>query len=263
MCLIAWNWQPYSTTPLLLLANRDEFYARPALPLHWWEPAANGAEVLAGKDLQGGGTWLGLSRTGRLAALTNFRSAKPQRDNAPSRGELVASFLHSDLSADAYMLQLAQRCGEYNPFNLLVFDGQQLMGLESRGAKVLQHVPGLGAVSNANFQTPWPKLMQLHAGLAAHAGLEKAADLRQFLPLLHDRSLVPDSTLPDTGVSLALERDLSAVFISTPGYGTRACSVVALRQDRAEFLEQSFGPVGLLADIQMHFVVGTPLQAGP
>ena len=253
MCLIAWNWQPNSATPLLLLANRDEFYARPALPLHWWEPVGNGARILAGKDLQGGGTWLGVSSGGRLAALTNFRSGTPQRANAPSRGGLVASFLHSDLSADAYLRQLAQHCAEYNPFNLLVFDSQQLMGLESRGAKVLTHVPGIGAVSNADFHTPWPKLTQLRTGLEAEASVSEVADLRQFLPLLHDRRMAPDAALPHTGVSLELERVLSATFIATPGYGTRACSVVALHQNRAEFIEQNFAQKGLVCETQEQF----------
>ena len=253
MCLIAWNWQPNSATPLLLLANRDEFYARPALPLHWWEPAGNGTQLLAGRDLQGGGTWLGVSRTGRLAALTNFRTGEPQRTNTPSRGELVAAFLHSDLSADAYLQQLARHCGDYNPFNLLVFDGQQLMGLESRGAKVLTHTPGLGAVSNADFHTPWPKLTRLQSGLATQA-TDTVDDLRKFLPLLHDPSVAPDAALPHTGVPLELERVLSATFIATPSYGTRACSVVALHQSRAECIEQSFGPQGLISEKQEQFL---------
>ena len=255
MCLIAWNWQPDSATPLLLLANRDEFYARPALPLHWWNTAPNGAQVLAGKDVQGGGTWLGVSRTGRLAALTNFRTAEPQRTNTPSRGELVASFLQGDLPADVYLQQLAGQSSDYNPFNLLVFDGQQLVGLESRGARVLNHTPGLGAVSNADFQTPWPKLTQLRSGLAAHTRVENMADLRQHLPLLHERKLVPDSALPHTGVPLELERVLSAVFIATPSYGTRACSVVALHHDHAEFIEQSFGPQGLISETRQQFLL--------
>jgi hypothetical protein len=166
MCLIAWNWQPDRSTPLLLLANRDEFYARPALPLHWWGPSPNGTEVLAGKDLQGGGTWLGVSRSGRLAALTNYRSTQPLRTDTPSRGELVAAFLHGDQDAPTYLEQLAQHCGDYNPFNLLVFDGHQLMGLESRNARVLRKPAGVGGVSNADFQTPWP-LTRLKAACRA------------------------------------------------------------------------------------------------
>ena len=255
MCLIAWNWQPDSATPLLLLANRDEFYARPALPLHWWEPTADGSQILAGKDLQGGGTWLGVNRTGRLAALTNFRSTAPLRDNTPSRGELVAAYLTSNLSSEAYLQQLAQCSADYNPFNLLVFDGQQLMGLESRGAKVLTHTTGMGAVSNADFHTTWPKLTRLRKGLQAQVSTSGPADLRQFLPLLHDRSLAPDSALPHTGVPLEWERLLSAAFITTPAFGTRACSVIALHQSRAEFVEQSFGPQGLISDAHEQFEI--------
>jgi uncharacterized protein with NRDE domain len=252
MCLIAWNWQPQSTRPLLLLANRDEFYARPTVPLHWWDADPNGIQVLAGKDMQGGGTWLGLTRTGRLAALTNFRSAKPQRADAPSRGALVAGFLCSNLSAEDYLVQLARHCGDFNPFNLLVFDGQQLLGLESRGAKLVNHAPGLGAVSNADFNTPWPKLTQLQSGLSLQAN-GKLDNPRKLLPLLHDRSQAPDTTLPHTGVPLELERVLSSTFIATPDYGTRACSVLALHQDRAEFLEQSFGPQGLTSEAHVQF----------
>ena len=248
MCLIAWNWQPHSTTPLLLLANRDEFYARPALPLHWWPAETNGSQILAGKDQQGGGTWLGLSRTGRMAALTNFRSAEPQRSHTPSRGELVAGFLRSVLSANDYVHQLVQHCADYNPFNLLVFDGQQLVGLESRSAKVIDQKPGLGAVSNANFHTPWPKLIQLRTDLEAHATAAEVRNLHQFLPLLQNRRPAPDNALPKTGVSQDLERMLSPIFIASPGYGTRACSVVALHQNHAEFLEQSFGPNGVLGE---------------
>ncbi len=255
MCLIAWNWQPQSTsTRLLLLSNRDEFYARPALPLHWWDCAANGTQILAGQDAQAGGAWLGVSRTGRLAALTNFRSATPQRADAPSRGELVAAFLQSELSANDYLQQMAPRCGAYNPFNLLVFDGQQLMGLESRGAKLLTFAPGLGAVSNAGFDTPWPKLTQLRAGLAAQALVDDASDLRRFLPLLHNRARVADHALPHTGVPPDLERALSSVFIATPSYGTRASSVIALHPYRAEFLEQSFGPQGLMGETHQQFL---------
>jgi uncharacterized protein with NRDE domain len=255
MCLIAWNWQPDRATPLLLLANRDEFYARPALPLHWWGPATNGAEVLAGKDLQGGGTWLGVSRSGCLAALTNYRSAEPLRTDTPSRGELVAAFLQGELDAPTYLEQLAQRCSNYNPFNLLVFDGHQLMGLESRNARVLRKQAGVGAVSNADFQTPWPKLAQLKSRLQAQEDRAQT-DVHSLLPLLHDRSIAPDASLPRTGVPQELERVLSATFIATPHYGTRACSVVAIHKTHVEFFEQSHGAQGLIAENHQAFLIG-------
>lgn len=250
MCLIAWHWQPASATPLLLLSNRDEFYDRPTLPLHWWEGGGTG--VLAGKDLQAGGTWLGVNSSGRLAALTNYRSTAPVRTDSPSRGELVAGFLQGTMSALDYLQALERRAHDYNPFNLLVFDGQQLLGLESRQARIVTMAPGLGAVSNADFHTPWPKLTRLQNGLHTHV---LAGDTRaeRVSALLHDTTLASDDTLPHTGVPMALERALSTTFIATPGYGTRACSVVHIHQDHAEFTEQSFGPAGLLDSRQTGF----------
>ena len=241
MCLIAWNWQPASPTPLLLIANRDEFYARPTAPLAWWDDAG----ILAGRDLQAGGTWLGVSRTGRLAALTNHRDPANVRPDAPSRGELVRGFLQANTSAADYLTGLAGRAADYNPFNLLVCDGQNLMGLESRHAKVIALQPGIGAVSNADFLTPWPKLTTLKDSLQALLAQTHPSDT-ELLELLHHRGLAADADLPATGIPLALERVLSSAFIVTPDYGTRACSVVRLESNSVEFLEQSFGPQGHL-----------------
>lgn len=250
MCLIAWNWQPGSETPLLLLANRDEFYARPALPLHWW----GGSPVLAGKDLQAGGTWLGMNRTGRLAALTNYRLPVNDPGTKPSRGALVTDFLQGDRDAPSYMSELAQRADEYNPFNLIVFDGLQLMGLESRNKRVLSIAPGISAVSNADFDTPWPKLVQLKAGLHAQCqtGHTETSDL---LPLLQDRTLAADAELPKTGVALELERMLSATFVRSAEYGTRACSVVTVERKKVLFFEEIHTERGMLSSAQQIFTL--------
>ena len=245
MCLIAWNWQPENQTPLLLVANRDEFYARPTKPLAWWEDA----DILAGRDLQAGGTWLGVSRGGRLAALTNYRDPANMRADAPSRGELVSGFLLSGKSAADYLTELAGKAASYNPFNLLVFDGHRLMGLESRHAKVISLQPGLGAVSNADFLTPWPKLTLLKNSLQALLAQSHPSD-DQLLDLLHHRGVAVDADLPSTGIGLALERVLSSAFIATPDYGTRACSVVRLASDRVQFLEQSFAATGNIGQRQ-------------
>ena len=239
MCLIAWNWQPASPTPLLLIANRDEYYARPTEPLHWWNEAA----ILAGRDLQAGGTWLGVSRSGRLAALTNYRGPTAMRADAPSRGELVSAYLQTESSAMDYLTELAGRCADYNPFNLLVFDGARLLGLQSRHAKVIALQPGLGAVSNADFLTPWPKLTQLQSGLQSLLAQECPSD-EQLLALLHNPCVALDADLPATGIPLAFERALSAAFIATPEYGTRASSIVRFQADRVTFLEQSFDAHG-------------------
>lgn len=239
MCLIAWHWQPGSDNPLLLVANRDEFYARPTAALHGWIDAP----ILAGRDLQAGGTWLGVSRSGRLAALTNYRAPAVMRSDAPSRGELVSHFLLGDVSSSDYLSQLQGTAAKYNPFNLLVFDGRTLMGLQSRDASVVAMTPGFGAVSNADFHTPWPKLSQLRTGLQDLLTQGSASDA-QLLALLHDRTPAVDADLPQTGIPLALERALSATFVATAGYGTRACSVVRYERDRICFTEQRFDADG-------------------
>lgn len=240
MCLIAWNWQPDSPNPLLLIANRDEFYARPTAPLHWWQDKG----ILAGRDLQAGGTWLGISRSGRLAALTNHRDPARQRADAPSRGELVSAFVQTGISAEDYLCTLAERAAHYNPFNLLVFDGVSLMGLESRHAKVIAMRPGIGAVSNADFLTPWPKLSRLSGSLQTLLAQQHPSDA-QLLALLHNPLVAADADLPVTGIPLALERALSAAFVALPDYGTRACSVVRFEKDSIQFLEQGFHAGGV------------------
>lgn len=253
MCLIAWNWQPGSATPLLLLGNRDEFYARPAEPLHHWPDVP----ILAGRDIQAGGTWLGVGHGGRVAALTNYRSAVPARKEAPSRGELVADFLQSSLSAQAYLAALQPEASAYNPFNLLVFDGHTLLGLESRGARIVALQAGIGAVSNADFHTPWPKLRQLRTGLESCVARGETEN-EHLWPLLQSRALAADGELPHTGMPLELERALSAIFIATQGYGTRACSVVRVGTDRVQFGERRFGAEGALEHTSSVFRIHSP-----
>lgn len=248
MCLITWNWLPHSPFPLTLLGNRDEFYNRPALPLHWWSDGI----VLAGQDLQAGGTWLGVSRTGKLAALTNYRSAAIPLANSPSRGELVANFLLGNADAPTYIEQLLPVAKRYNPFNLLVFDGVALWGLESRHARAIKMPTGMGAVSNADFETPWPKLTRLKQNF--QNTLDRGcADMETLQSLLHDTASVPDFELPHTGIPLEMERALSSTFIATPGYGTRACSVARMGDKGAEFFEQGFDTQGLQTTVVERF----------
>ncbi len=250
MCLIAWNWQPDSDTPLVLLANRDEFYGRPAQALHWWD---NG-QVLAGRDLQAGGTWLGVGRSGRVAALTNYRLPLNNPGQRPSRGALVTDFLQGKWDAASYLNLLLQRADDYNPFNLLVCDGERLMGLESRNKQLISMATGLGAVSNADFDTPWPKLTRLKAGLQAQlqTGRTQVSDL---LPLLRDKMLAADTELPQTGVSLEWERMLSATFVTSEHYGTRACSVITIQRKKVSFFEESHGERGMLGAAQQYFTI--------
>lgn len=250
MCLIAWNWQPGTERPLLLIANRDEFFARPSAPLHDWDDAP----ILAGRDLQGGGTWLGVSRSGRVAALTNYRDPATHRPDAPTRGTLVSHFLQGTDSAADYLQALLPSAAHYNPFNLLVYDGRALMGLQSRNAQVLSFPAGLGAVSNADFHTPWPKLRQLRAGLQRLLSAGTPTDAELFA-LLQDRRTAPPAELPSTGVSAALELGLSAVFVALPGYGTRASTVLRVMQGAVSVSERSFDAQGEIGRAQSSHVL--------
>lgn len=246
MCILAWHWQPDAPTKLLLVANRDEAYDRPAEPLHQWQDAP----VLAGRDLKAGGTWMGAGCHRRFAALTNYRTGAMPNPDAPSRGMLVHDFLLDSTSAHDYLLHLAPHSGRYNPFNLLVWDGTQLLGLEGRHGRIVVMEPGWGAVSNADFHTPWPKLQRLQTGLQDCLATG-ATDDDSLLQLLNDSTPSPDAALPNTGVGLAVERALSPVFIRTANYGTRASTVVRLGAEHAHMTELSYGAgqaVGRVSD---------------
>jgi uncharacterized protein with NRDE domain len=254
MCLIAFNWQPQAPVPLIIAANRDEFYARPTQALHHWADQP----IVAGKDLQANGTWLGVSLSGRVAALTNYRDAAQFRPGAPSRGDLTTAFLDAHETCAQYLEALAARAHLYNPFNLLVFDGLSLMGFESRHRRAFELPQGVGVVSNADFNVPWPKVARLRDGFTQTLrqnifDAESAAcqpGINALLTLLSDRRTAPDAHLPQTGIPLEREKALSAAFIHTPDYGTRASSVVLVGRSHADFMERSFNVDGFAGEVQ-------------
>lgn len=235
MCLIAFHWDPSGDSHLIVAANRDEFYARPTAPMAWWE----GGRLLAGRDLQAGGTWLGVTPDGRFAALTNHRDPSKTRPDRATRGLLPVRFLEGDHAAGAFLDALRPEAGRYNPFNLLVYDGRDLLGFESRHERVVSFAPGVHAISNGDFDEPWPKVEQIKAGLADGEGDDEA-----LLTLLRKAESFPDERLPSTGVALAWERALSPAFIRTPTYGTRASTILRLGQDAISVVEQRFSPQG-------------------
>lgn len=246
MCLIVLAWRPGHAMPLIVAANRDEFYARPTLPLAAWEDAPG---VFAGRDLEAGGTWLGIGPGGRFAALTNVRD--PSQPLGPrSRGELVAGFLRGQESPLGYLERVRSRAAEYSGFNLLVGDARQLCYFNPRTGAPRDLPPGLHGVSNAALDTPWPKLERARAALAERLD---NTDPHSLLELLADTRKPLDEHLPETGVGIATERLLSSVFIASPNYGTRASSVLRVHVDgRREFLERSFGPHGArLGDVEV------------
>lgn len=253
MCLITLSWQPTSHRPLVIAANRDEFYARPTLGLHHWP----GQRILAGQDLQAGGTWLGLgvcAVTGRirLAALTNYRDVENHRVDATSRGQITAAFLNSSIGAKDYLDGLRTQASLYNPFNLILFDGLQLLGFESRHPRIVALPEGITSVSNADFNTPWPKLKRLQSNfeqtLAAHDEVFLPQD--RLFKLLSDSQMAPDAELPETGIPLERERILSPAFIHSPDYGTRASSIIRVNVHSAEFVERSFDTNGFKGEVK-------------
>jgi uncharacterized protein with NRDE domain len=241
MCIAAFAWNPDSTTPLLLAANRDEFFARPTAPMHWWP----GERVLAGRDLKANGAWLGVTRSGRIALLTNIRNPALRREGAPSRGDIVKNFLESAASPAAFAVELAADAARYEGFNVVcgqVNDvARELWFLNSAEAAPKRLNEGLYGLSNASLDSEWPKLARIKQGLR-HALAEPELDAQneRLLRLLRNTTRAHDSQLPSTGVPLEWERALSAIFIHRDEYGTRASTVVRVSGGRADLTEANY-----------------------
>lgn len=235
MCLLAFHWQPMSDLPLQVWANRDEFLARPAQATQWWSEAPR---VLAGRDLQGGGTWMGVTLDGRFAALTNVRD--PSMPPASrSRGALAAEFLCGAMAATDYAQEVQRSRDQYGGFNLLVSDGEQLWCVGSHQALPLAVSPGWHGLSNATLNTPWPKLQRLLLS-AQSLSAQGRDEPEPHLALLADTTPAPDSELPETGVGLLMERMLSPICIRTPAYGTRNSTWLRLTRDHVLWHEQDY-----------------------
>lgn len=246
MCLIAVAWQSHPDYPLIVLANRDEFHARPAAPAQFWEESP---AVLAGRDLSAGGTWLGVTRQGRFAALTNVREPGMAQGER-SRGLIVSAYLQGNDSPEAYVAQVTAEGQAYSGFNLLACDGDSLWWTSNRGAGPRRLDPGVYMLSNHLLDTPWPKVELLRAGLLAQ--LPHPAP-EALLALLQDEREAADIDLPDTGIGLVMERMLSAPFIRSAHYGTRASTVLLAGHARIRFVEQGHGPDGPLARSEFAF----------
>jgi len=237
MCLIVVGWRVHPDFPLVVAANRDEFHARPTAVANFW---VNAPEVIAGRDLEAGGTWLGITRSGRFAAVTNVREPGATK-GLHSRGRLTQAFLEGRQSAADHVGRIAM--GDYSGFNLLVGDGRSLWYCSNRGAKPLELAPGVYGLSNHLLDSPWPKLLTARQGFAQ--AMTRLPDREPLFGILADDEIVPDTELPDTGIPLDWERRLSAIFVRAEGYGTRASTVVVQSADGSiSFEERSFGPGG-------------------
>jgi uncharacterized protein with NRDE domain len=228
LILAAWDADP--TYRLIVAANRDEFFARTSLPMHWWDDVP----VLGGRDLTAGGSWMTLSATGRFAAVTNVRDFT-QPDEAPrSRGEIPVGFSAGDESPADYCRSLPT--GEYTGYNALVSDLDTFWWTSNWAGAALPLDAGVYGISNAALDTPWPKVVNgKHRFTDA---LAAGAEVEDFFTVLADDAVAPDDLLPDTGVGIELERLVSPAFISSPDYGTNASTVLRIRRDGSYDIEE-------------------------
>ncbi len=227
MCLIIFAWKVVPGLPLIAVANRDEYYARPSSAAAWWQDSPN---IYAGRDLQAGGTWLGVTRDGRFAALTNVRAPHLQKSDAPSRGLLVSNYLRSDMTPAQYIACIDATADTYNGFNLVLGNRDTLLWFSNQGRDAPlngQALPsGIYGLSNALLDTPWPKVTRAKAQFSSL--LCQGAPEDTFFEMLRDNTRANDCRLPQTGISLERERVLSSVFITSPDYGTRALTLVKI-----------------------------------
>jgi uncharacterized protein with NRDE domain len=237
MCLIILSYKVHDRYPLVLAANRDEFYERPSAPVSLWEDAVG---VIAGKDLQKGGTWLGIKKTGTLAMLTNYREPPPFGRNAPSRGWLVRDFLLGEEGPESYIETMKANKDQYNGFSMIIGDLNRLFYFSNRG-EMHELSPGLYGLSNRLLDTPWPKTEQGKKALGSLLASKDDPLPEEIFAILNDRSKPEDSELPDTGIGLEWERILSSIFITSPIYGTRSSSVIMIdRKKHVMFIERVF-----------------------
>lgn len=241
MCLIAFAWQIHPRWRLVLAGNRDESHARPSAALARWADLP----ITGGRDLEAGGTWLGATNAGRCCVVTNVRDpGDPQLGQ--SRGLLATDYLAGADDAAAHAQALLATAAGYRPFNLLTFDARAAFYLGNRPEPRAEAVtPGVHGLSNADFDTPWPKTRTLMQRLTAWMRVGDAEDFAPLFAALADETPAPDAQLPDTGVGLDLERRLSPAFIREERYGTRASTVVAIGHDgRGVIVERGFGSAG-------------------
>jgi uncharacterized protein with NRDE domain len=237
MCVIFFAFDTRADYPLVLAANREEFYNRPAAAAGYWD---DHPDIYAGRDLVGGGTWLGVTRSGRFAAVTNYRDT----NGAPgtvSRGNLTADFLKGSGPAEEYLDGIKKRAGDFSGFNLIIgeIDGERrkIFHYSNRGGEIVNLEPGIYGLSNHFLNTPWPKV---RTGLERFSGLLAAGEIdrEKLFGLLSDQALAADEDLPDTGVGLEIERALSAIFIKTPVYGTRCSTLLTFDRNLQFDLEE-------------------------
>ena len=257
MCLILLAWQSHPAYSLVFAGNRDERYDRPSAPAGFWQDEP---EIYGGRDLELGGTWLGIRTNGRFAAVTNYREGIGRKPAARSRGELTASFLKGTSAPGEYVKRIAPDGNLYNGHTLLVGDRDALWSLSNRANSPEALFPGVHGLSNHLLNTPWPKIVKGKQRVAALLSASEADLMAGLFDALADRNAASEADLPDTGVGTFREKELSPAFIAADHYGTRASTVLLIGRDRSVlFVERRFGPRGAaLGQTEKRFSLTAP-----
>ncbi|MCK9452466.1 MAG: NRDE family protein [Bacteroidales bacterium] len=241
MCLISFAYNMHPRYSLVLLANRDEFYKRPARKAQFWTEEGF-PDILAGKDLSAGGTWMGINKNGKWAALTNYRDMSKLKPNPPSRGHLVLNYLKSGLTAVEYLESIKEKASLYDGFNLLAGDNNGIFHFSNETNKITRIKPGVHGLSNALLNTPWPKLETANSKLA-YSIQEDNLNRDTLFNILTDQQKADESQLPETGLTKEMEKAVSSIFISTDDYGTRCSSLLFIDMEgNIDFTERSYIP---------------------
>lgn len=253
MCLIVFANNVLNDYKLVFAANRDEYYSRPSEQAEFWSDYPN---LLAGKDLQAGGTWLGITKEGRFAAITNFRDLKNIKEDAPSRGHLTLDFLIDNISPEEYYEKLRPTLNGYNGFNLLLGYVNQLYYFSNKTEGLRKLEPGIHGISNAVLDTPWPKVEKSKRHLK-NLIEQHSIHPWEILNILDDTSPAKDEELPDTGVGVELERMLSPIFIKSEKYGTRSSTIITVdKENNIRFVEKTyFGNSGRFSNKDYNFII--------
>lgn len=238
MCILLLSLRQHPQYPLIVAANREESYDRPTAVAAFWDDAP---DILAGRDLLQGGTWLGITRQGRFAALTNFRDLQANRPDGPSRGRLVSEFLRGNQTPDDYLASVVTNGHSYSGFSLVVGDGNEFRYYSNQESEPRQLVGGLYGVSNHLLDTPWPKLVTGKRKLSQHLLSTEDPVPDGLFAILADSRLADDDDLPDTGIGIDNERLLSPLFVNAGNYGTRSSTVVLMdKTGNVTFIERTF-----------------------
>jgi len=237
MCLIFISLNNHPAYKLIIAANRDEFYNRKTAAADFWEDKPY---ILGGRDLEACGTWMAMTKTGRIGMITNYRDPQNINPKAPSRGELVSDYLDKGGDGLSYLNSIESKAGEYNGFNLIVGTEGELWYLSNYKKGIQKLESGFYGLSNHLLETPWPKVIRGKEKLAPLLK-KNTIDANDLFEILYDSQKAIDESLPNTGIGLERERTLSSMFIKSPNYGSRCSTVVTVdRNDNVEFSERVY-----------------------